>query len=194
METSLLFTSACITGSGRVRSSQRLSTLDADLTRHGSSHERQHGGSCLSKSCDPADTACEEPAWEDASSLIHDNGIDRTKQNADERNGHRTTYKRRNEPHDKLETTVGKHISWQQTSQKKRTLWRGTRKCISRAARRSVIRFSTVSRWVAQRDTTPLRLPTGAQLDLRSTLGSGLNPDCIDVMRVGLPPKNPDDM
>jgi len=90
----------------RARYLQRLQTLDSGFTCDRASQEGQRRRPSLSKSYDPADATSEQPAWENTPRFVHHNGIYRPKQDADERNGHCTTNKGRDEPYHELETTV----------------------------------------------------------------------------------------
>ena len=85
---------------------QRLQALDSSLTCYGTSHEWQYRRSSLPKSRNPADAAGEQPAWENASRLVHDDWIYRTQKDTNKRDSNRSSYKRRNEPDNKLETRV----------------------------------------------------------------------------------------
>ena len=84
---------------------QWLQTLDSSFTCDRASQERQRRRPSLSKPRDPADATGEQPARENTSSFVHYDGIYRPKQDADERNSHCATNKRRNEPYHELETS-----------------------------------------------------------------------------------------
>ena len=66
---------------------QRLQTADARLGRERARHEREDGGAGLAEARDPADGAGEQPWWEDARGVVHDEWVDRPEEDADEGDG-----------------------------------------------------------------------------------------------------------
>jgi len=64
--------------------SQGLQTLDPKLRRQSTRHERQDRAAGLAEPCDPADRACEDPTRQNATSVVHGDGVHRPEQHADE--------------------------------------------------------------------------------------------------------------
>ena len=64
--------------------SQRLQTRNPKLGREQASHEREHGGAGLADARDVAHAAREEPAGEDLGRVVHEDGVHRPEEHADE--------------------------------------------------------------------------------------------------------------
>ena len=77
---------------------QWLQGLDTVVVSHQARHERPERRTRGAEPCDPPDAAREEPRWEDASGMVHDDGVDGTKEEPYERYCHCATDERGNEP------------------------------------------------------------------------------------------------
>ena len=86
--------------------SQRLQTLDADLACERAGEELQERGPGLAEASDPANGACEEPRWEDATGVIHHDRIDGPEEHADEGDGDGASDEGRDKPYDELEPAL----------------------------------------------------------------------------------------
>ena len=90
--------------------SQRLQTIDARPRRKRPSDEREHRRPGRAKARHPADGPGDELLREDATGMVHDNGVDGTEEEADEGDGDGAADQRRHEPDNELEREAEEHV------------------------------------------------------------------------------------
>ncbi len=63
-------------------------------------------GSRESEAADPANGACEQPGWDEPRGLVHEDRVDWSKDEADERDGQRAADEGGDEPDDEFEAMI----------------------------------------------------------------------------------------
>lgn len=80
--------------------------MNPKARRKGSRKEGKEGGSSKSEAADPADGACEQPGRDEARRLVHEDGVDRSEDESDERDGNGAANEGGDEPDDEFEAGI----------------------------------------------------------------------------------------